>query len=253
VTLDAAGKASPTIDVSAEVEGPSDDLKTIDKKIPFSMKPKGAPAAEAGQLVVRSAVAPLHLDAPGRELFTDRPNAAIVGQTKPGATLTVDGQSAAVDAQGHFGVRMDLPSSGENVLHIVASAPPLAPRTIQAQVVRVASLDEGAKTLDARSPLAFDAFSGDPASNVGKLVVIDGEIVETRPSRGHTVLLIEEKKACGAAGSCLARVVHGEEVTGNRGDAIRAYGRLAGTVSSADKVIPDVEGSLVVVTRGKRK
>src|SRR5262249_50799844 len=35
VTLDTTGKASPTIDVTAEVEGPSDDLKTIDRKIPF--------------------------------------------------------------------------------------------------------------------------------------------------------------------------------------------------------------------------
>jgi hypothetical protein len=38
LTLDAAGKAAPTIDVRADVEGESDDTKTIDRKIPFTIK-----------------------------------------------------------------------------------------------------------------------------------------------------------------------------------------------------------------------
>jgi hypothetical protein len=251
VTLDASGKAAPTIDVAAEVEGSSDETKTLDKKIPFSMKPKGATAPETGQLVVRTLVSPLHLDAPGRELFTERATAAIAGQTKPGATLSVDGQPAAVDSTGRFGVRLDLgaPSTkeSERTLAIVTTSSPLAPRTVHAKIVRVASADEAMKTLDARGPLTFDAFGGNVTANVGKLVVVDGEVVDARPGKGHVVLLVSEKKSCAGGGTCMVRVVHGEEVSANRGDAVRAYGRLVGTAGSGDKAVPDIEGSLLVV------
>jgi hypothetical protein len=253
VSLDATGKASPTIDVTKDVEGPSDEAKTIDLKIPFSVKAKGAAAAESGQLAVRAGVAPLHLDAPGRDLFTTAPSVAIVGQAKPGATLSVDGQGAAVDAQGHFGVRMDI-ALGERTLAIVTAAPPLAPRTVHAKVTRVTRLDDAAKTLDGRGPLAFDAFRADPTGSVGKLVVVDGEVVEARGGKGHTVFLVDEKKACSGATSCLVRIVQGEEIAAARGDAIRAYGTLVGTVTSGDRSVPDVEGSLVVTTpRGGKK
>jgi hypothetical protein len=254
VSLDSGGKGSQAIDVTPEVEGPSDDQKSIDKKIAFSIKPKGAAAPETGNLVVRAAVVPLHLDAPGAELITDRATAAVAGQTKSGTTLTVDGQPVALDAQGRFGVRVELPSDGEKPLTIVASAPPLATRTVRAKVVRVASLDAAAKALDARTPLAFDVFAADPASMSGKLVVIDGEVVESRVTQGHTVMLIEEKKACsGGAGACVVRIVHGDEVKASRGDSVHAYGRVVGTVSSGGKSVPDIEGSLVITRPGTKK
>jgi hypothetical protein len=50
------------------------------------------------------------------------------------------------------------------------------------------------------------------------------------------------------------RIVQGEEIAAARGDAIRAYGTLVGTVTSGDRSVPDVEGSLVVTTpRGGKK
>ncbi len=253
VALDANGKAAHPIDVSAEVDGPSDEQKALDKKIPFSIKPKGAAAPEAGQLVVHTGVVPLHVDAPGRELYTDRTTANVAGQTKPGGTLTIDGQNVALDEKGHFGVRVELPAEGEKVLTITANAPPLAPRTMRARVTRVASLDAGAKALDAKTPVAFDVYGADPASKLGQRVVIDGEVLETRVAQGHTVLLIEEKKAC-AAGGCILRLVQGEDLAKvARGDTIHAYGTVIGTVSSGGKTVPDIEGSLLTVVKSAGK
>ena len=254
VELDASGKGSQTIDVTSEVEGPSDEQKAIDKKIPFTIKPKGAAAPESGQLVVRTGVAPLHIDAPGLELYTDRPTGNGAGQVKPGGTVTIDGQSVTVDADGRFAVRVELPSDGEKTLTIIANAPPLAPRTVRSKLVRVASLEAAAKTLEAKSPLRFDAYAADPKSKIGQLAAVDGEIQEIRVTQGHTIMAVEEKKSCSAgAGACLVRVVHGEEVKAARGDNIRAYGRVEGTATSNGRTIPDVEGALVITKPAGKK
>jgi hypothetical protein len=247
IALDGSGKGSATIDVAAEVEGPSDESKTIDRKIPFAIKSK-AGAVENGQLVVRTGVAPLHLDAPGLELFTDRAAGNVAGQVKPGATVTIDGQNVAVDAQGRFGVRVELPADGEKTIAIVANAPPLAPRTVRAKLVRVAALDAAAKTLDARTPMGFDAYSADPKAKAGQLVLVEGELQYVRGNQGSTIMAVEEKNCAAGSGACVVRVVHGEEVRAVAGDTVRAYGRLQGTTSLNGKTIPDVQGSLVLVT-----
>ena len=253
VALDASGKGWHAIDVSSEVEGPSDDQKTIDKQIPFTIKAKAAAAPEDGQLVVRTGVAPLHLDAPGRELYTDRPTGNIAGQVKPGGTVLVDGQNVAVDAQGRFGVRVELPADGEKTLTIVASAPPLAPRTVRSKLVRVASLDAAARTIDAKSPLTFDAYGSDPGSKIGQLAMVDGEIQDVRVGQGHTVMAVEDKKSCTATkGACVVRVVHGEEIKAARGAHVRAYGRIQGTATLNGQTIPDLEGALVLTKAAKK-
>jgi hypothetical protein len=252
VQLDASGKGFYTIDVSADVEGPSDEQKAIDRKIPFTIKPKGG-APENGQLVVRTGIAPLHIDAPGLELYTDRSTGNVAGQVKPGGTLTIDGQAVPVDAQGHFAIRVELPPDGEKVVAIVASAPPLAPRTVRSKMIRVPSLDAAQKMLEAKSPLGFDVYGADPKSKMFQLTVVDGEILEARVTQGHTILVIEEKKSCTAGPvACAVRVVHGEEVRGAaRGDGVRAYGRVEGTAPLDGKTIPDIEGSLVITRPAK--
>ncbi|HVH42861.1 MAG TPA: hypothetical protein VM925_10980 [Labilithrix sp.] len=249
-----AGKGSHMLDVSSVVEGPSDDQKTIDRKIPFTIKPKGSAAPENGQLAIRVSIAPLHIDAPGVEPYTDRATGNVSGQVKPGGTLTIDGQNVAVDAQGRFGVRVELPSPGEKNVTIVASAPPLAPRTLRSKIVRVPSLEAAAKTLDAKSPISFETYAADPKSKIGQLALVDGELQDVRVTQGHTVMAVEEKKTCTRGpGACLVRVVHGEEVKAARGDSIRAYGRVEGTATLNGATIPDVEGALVITKPAAKK
>jgi hypothetical protein len=246
LALDAAGRASYTLELSKETEGPSDDQQTFDKKIPFSITPKdGAP--EKGELGARAAIVPLHLDAPGLMLVTEKSTAPVSGQTRPNATLTVDGQAAPVDDKGRFGVRIELAAVGEKVVEIVASAPPLAPRIVRAKVFRAASLEAFAKDLASEMPLAFDVFGADPASKAGQKAVVEGEVVEARVASGHSMLLVEERKACAKATTCLVRVDHGEELKVARGDSVRVYGTLVGGVASGGKSVPDVDASLVIV------
>jgi hypothetical protein len=176
----------------------------------------------------------------------------VTGQTKPGGTITIDGHVVEVDAQGRFAVRVELPTPGEKLIEILASSPPLAPRLVRSKITRVASLADAAKELEAKTPLAHSAFAADPIGNVGKDVVVDGEVVESRAASGHTILLVEEKKACGTPGSCLVRVVHGEDLKTARGDGIRVFGHLAGTVTAQGRTLPDVE-SVLALPRGAGK
>jgi hypothetical protein len=246
LALDANGRAAYAIDLTKDTEGPADETRTFDRKIPFSITPKGG-ATESGSLTARTAIVPVHIDSPGLVLYTDKPNAPIAGQTRAGATITIDGASAPVDAQGRFGVRAELGiPSGDKTLEIVASSPPLAPRFVHAKIVRVASLAEAAKDLAAEGPIAYDAFGADPASKAGQKAVVEGEVVDVRASQGHTVLLVDERKACPKGASCLVRVRHGEEDKVASGDTVRAFGRVTGSVSAGGKTVPDVDASLVL-------
>lgn len=253
VALDPSGKGSYALDVSADALGPSDDQKAIDRQIPFSVTRKGAKAPEPGTLVVRAAVVPLHMDAPGVDLFTESTTANIVGQTKAGGVVTVDGQTLAVDENGRFAIRAELPAEGEKILTIVATAPPLAPRTVRAKVTRVASLEAQAQAIDATTPLGFDAYGAEPAAKLGAMVVINGEIVEIRNSPGYAVMVIEEKKTCAAGGGCILRFSIGEDIRAVRGDTIRAYGHVAGTVAWNNKSVPAVTGTLAITSKAAKK
>jgi hypothetical protein len=247
VALDATGRGAYVIDLTKETEG-TGETKSFERKIPFAITPKGG-KQETGQLTARTAIVPLALDAPGRELVTDKATAAVAGQTRPGSTVTIDGQSVAVDAQGKFGVRVELSAVGEKALEIVAASPPNAPRIVKVKVTRVASLTDAAKGEDAQNPVGYDAFGAEPEKKIGTKVVVEGEVVDARATAGHTVLLIEDKKHCGKSGpgaSCLVRVVHGDEDKAARGDIVRAYGRVLGSVTASGKTVPDIEASLVL-------
>jgi hypothetical protein len=251
VTLDATGRGSYAIDLSKETEG-TGEAKTFERKIPFAITPKGG-KAESGQLTARTAIVPLALEAPGRELTTDKGSAAVAGQTRAGAVLTIDGQSVPVDAQGKFGVRVELPAVGEKPLEIVASSPPLAPRIAKVKVTRVASLADAAKGEDAQNPLGYDAFGAEPASKAGQRAVVEGEIIDVRPTSGHTVLLVEDRKKCAKGASCLVRITHGEEDRSARGETVRVYGRILGSVTASGKTVPDIEASLVLPIKAGSK
>lgn len=251
VTLDATGRGSYVIDLSRETEG-TGEAKTFERKIPFAITPSsGKP--EAGQLTARTSVVPLALDAPGRELITDKVSAAVAGQTRAGSAITIDGQSVRVDAQGKFGVRVALSENSEKRLEIVASAPPLAPRIVNVKVMRVPALEAASKGEDAQNPIGFDAFGADPAAKTGQRAVVEGQVVEARVTAGHTVLIIDDTTKCAKGASCLVRVLHGDEDTVVRGDTVRAYGRLLGGVAANGKVMPDIEASLVLSLKTRAK
>ena len=251
VALDGTGRGAYAIELTKETEG-TGEAKTFERKIPFAITPKGG-KSETGQLTARTAIVPLALDAPGRELVTDKASAAVAGQTRAGTVITIDGQAVPVDAQGKFGVRVELTAVGDKPLEIVASAPPLAPRIARVKVTRVASLPEAAKGEDAQNPIGYDVFGADPSSKVGQKAVVEGEVVEIRPTAGHTVLLVEDRKKCAKGASCLVRINHGDEDKVARGDSVRAYGRILGSVTAGGKTVADIEASLVLPVKAGTK
>jgi hypothetical protein len=250
VILDDTGRGAYAIDLSKETEG-TGESKTFERKIPFVITPKGG-VAQPGQLTARTGILSLALDAPGTELYTDKATAAVAGQTRPGSTVTIDGQKVPVDAQGRFGVRVELASAGDKPLEIVAAAAPQAPRIAKVKVVRVASLEAAAKELEGQSPIAFDAFGTDPGAKVGQKAVVEGDVVDVRATAGHTVLLVDTKRGCVKGATCLVRLVHGEEDKVARGETVRAYGRVLGSVTASGKTVPEIEASLVLPIKAAR-
>jgi hypothetical protein len=257
VALDGTGRGAYALDVSTDLDGPSDDVKSFERKIPFAITPRnGKP--ESGELLARVAVTPLHVDAPGVTLYTDKATAPFAGQTKSGATVQVEGASAPLDPQGRFAVRTEVGSASERTFRIVAVAPPLAPRTARVRVVKVTSLEEAAKAFEARSPIPFAAFARDAAASAGKDGVVEGEVVRAVVTSSHSVLLVDEKKSCAAAahvpqgtqprgaGSCLVRVLHGDEVKVAPGDVVRAFGRVNGTVTAGGQTVPELDAALLL-------
>ncbi len=246
LALDGSGRGSYAIDLAHECDGPADKEVPYNRKIPFTITPKGG-KPESGELTAQTPIVRLHIDAPGLVLFTDRANAPIAGQTRAGATVTIDGAPAPVDSSGSFGVRVALPDSGDKLLEIVASAPPAAPRIVHAKVTRVASLEQAGKDwAAAQSPIGYDQYGADPASKAGQKAFVEGEIADARTGQGHSVLVIDDKKSCAKGQQCLVLVTHGEEVHAKAGDKVRAYGRVAGAIEWKGKNVPDLDASIVV-------
>jgi hypothetical protein len=242
--LDESGRLAMPVPLGEETVGPSDEQRVVERRIPFTITPKGG-KAESGVLTARTAITALHVDAPGLRLVTDKTTVPVAGQTKPGARVTIDGQPVTVDTQGRFGARVPLTAPGQKVIEIVASTPPLAPRTVRATVERYPTIDAAVRALEAESPMPFRDLAADPAAQVGELAVIDGEIMEARVSTGYTVLLVEEKATC-ASGRCLTRVLYGEEIKLARGDGVRVFGRVSGAVTAGGRTLPEIDAALVV-------
>lgn len=257
VPLDASGRGQLPIELGAVAEGPRDASVPFERTLPFSIVTADG-KTETGKVTARTLVVPLHVDAPGSLLLTDKSTAAVAGQTQKNATITIDGQSTPVDAEGRFGVRVALSAMGEKILDIVASAPSSAPRTARARIVRVASLEAARKELDAASPLGFDDVASDPNAKIGANVVVEGTVVDARVSGGYSILLVDDRHACKARKAapksadpvCLVRVLHGDEDRVARGASVRAYGTVAGSVSANGSVVPDIAASLVVPVKG---
>jgi len=250
VTLDAAGKATLSYDVTSDVTGLADETRTIEKKLPYTVESKGH--TDTGEVSARVAVMLLHLDAPSLSLVVDGGQIAVAGRTGKGAQLTVNGAAVAVAADGTFETNVDV-APGEQDLTIRV-APPSgaqapAPRSAVVHVKRVTSLDKEASALDAASSLGFDALAA-PEASLGQPIGVVGPVVDARVTHHQTVLLVDDRRGC-AAGPCVVRVVYGGDSTFAKGDPVRAYGRVIKPFSSPDgKLVPQVDAALLV--RGKK-
>ncbi|HEY1958694.1 MAG TPA: zinc-ribbon domain-containing protein [Polyangiaceae bacterium] len=253
VALDASGKATLTYDVTADTTGAADETRTIERKMPYEVVGKDAKKS-TGEVAIRVAVLPLHVDAPTASLVTDQATLWIAGKTAKGAVVTANGKSLAVDADGSFEGPIDL-AAGEQPIAI-RTAPAgdastkAAPRSATLTIKRVASLADEAATLEKTAALDAAALTRDPTAAEGQSTAIAGPVVDARATHHRTALLVDDKRGCAKGASCLVRVDYGGDLDIRAGDTIDAFGVATKPIATSDgKTVPAVLASIVRKTK----
>jgi len=243
VELDANGKAVIAYDVSSDVTGPADETKTIEKKIPYEVEGTDHKKSN-GEVVVRVAVLPLHVDAPGSAtLWTQDAQAWIAGRTAKGALVTANGAPLVLAPDGSFEGKVDV-ASGEQTITVRAADPngKAAPRASVVRVNRVAQLAAQGKAFDKTATSAFEAFTND--ASLGQPAVVVGTVGDVRAAHHHVVMVVDDKRC--AKPPCLVRVEYGTDSAVRPNDTIVAYGMLAKPVTTPDgKTLPALDASYV--------
>jgi hypothetical protein len=248
LALDSSGKGSYAVDVTSETEGPSPEVRLIDRKIAYVVTLKGG-KPESGSLAARIAVVPLRLDEPSPREVIDAPSFGVAGQTVPGGTVTIDDRPAPTQPDGTFADRRDATAETTSI-EVRATAPGRAPRTVRATIKKVASLDAEARAEEKKPLLTYDQIAPDIASRVGQRAVVAGEVIEARVNGHQTIALVSDVRGC-ASGPCLVRLIGAEDAKVARGDSVRAYGTVTRAVAtSSGKSIPEVAADFFA--RGRR-
>jgi hypothetical protein len=249
VTLDASGLGAYAIDESATTDGPADESRVVSLDATYVLTPPGA-AAEKGTVSARVAVSPLRIDAPCPRTTVDEDHVLLSGRAPKGASVSVDGVTVTVAADGSFDTTVPLPATGDHTVEVRASTQALVPRTVHTTVTRVASLADAAKSFEQQQPIGYDAAMTDLAGKTGSPIVVDGTVMEARASGHRTLVLVDDKRGC-AKSPCLARVVVGRDMALAHGAKVRAYGYVARPFTTpAGQTVPEVESAFVL--QGKR-
>jgi len=239
----AGGRAIEVIDVTDSCTGLSDEPKTLSRQIPYLVTPEDGPE-ERGVVSVSVGIVPLHLDAPGLRVTTEGPSFVLAGRTMKGAELTAAGRAITVKPDGSFAQVMNVSSIGATEIEVWAKMVGLAPRRVKIKVRRVASLDTAAREFLAEAPIGYDALARDIAGNVGKPVMLAGEVIEARRQNHATVMLLDvaTSSGCPSAGTCTARLWQGADNPAKKGDKIRVFGQVARAFPVAGKAdIPEID------------
>jgi hypothetical protein len=227
VTIDASGKGEYGIDVARDLEGPADDIRPFERKLPYTVSlPGGGP--RQGEVTIRFGIVPLRVEAPGEGIVIEGDTFMLSGRTLKDGRVTVAGRPITVDAEGRFAQLMNVSSVGETMVVVRAEAKDHAPRLVRVKVKRVASLKDEATTFrqSATSDYASIA-SGDDKK--GMAVALDGEVVESRLDGEVTRMLLDVKSGCSSA-PCLAKIVFGGRFDARHGTGVSAYGYVARSV-----------------------
>jgi hypothetical protein len=84
---------------------------------------------------------------------------------------------------------------------------------------------------------------------MGAPIVVEGELVESRASGHHTLLLVDDRRGC-AKGPCKVRVVVHQDVTFPRGAIVRACGTVAQPFATpTGQTVLEVDADFVLQTK----
>ena len=252
VPLDGAGHGSAPVEIAADVEGTSDEMTLIQRKLPYVIKlPTGT--RETGSLALRVGVAQLHLEAPGRSPVTSAAQVTVAGVVARTAEVYLGDTQLAVGTDGRFAQTVPVVMGMTPLVLSVEQGATVATRTMHINVQRVTDLQAEAAARDATNPLGYDAIAGEIDTYAGQSVAIEGPIVETRQVGRGTILLVDDHRRC-ARSPCLTRVLHGDINDPPQGTVVRVYGKVIRSFrTSSGAVVPEVEADFLVPRTGARK
>jgi hypothetical protein len=115
-------------------------------------------------------------------------------------------------------------------------------------VKRVANLDEEAKAFEARATVDTNGLMRDINSQVGKEVVLRGEIVEARNQGFVRIVLLDTGGKCDKP-PCLVRLVYAGTEALASGDKVRVFGHVAGSQTAGARIVPEVDVDFVLKDR----
>jgi hypothetical protein len=250
VVLDASGEGVYADDISSETEGVSEELRLIDRIIPYVVTPKSG-LAEKGKLTVRVGIAPLRLDAPGLHAVIDGATFRLAGRTTRGGSVTANGTPVHTEPDGTFTQPFDISSVGDLPIELRSSAPQLASRTAHLVIKRVEHLADEAKAREQAPEATYDTIAGDIPAAVGKAIFLEGDVAEARTTSAQTVAIVDDARGCSHA-PCLARVTYGGDTRFKHGDILRVYGRVTRAVAYGSSTLPEVEADFVQLGHARR-
>ncbi len=238
------GPKAHAIDVSADCTGSSDEPAMLRRHIPYSVKsPDGV--RDEGAVDIAVAIVSLRVDAPGPRVVTESDTFVLSGHTMKGAEVLVAGRPIQVSADGAFAQRMSVSSIGATSIEVRAKIPGMAPRIVPIAVQRVERLEQAAKEFEKEKPVGYTTVALASVSDVGRAVVVAGQIAEVRAQNHQTVYLLDvlAKDGCPKSNeACRVRLVQGAASAAKVGDSITAYGQIgrpSSTTSGA--VVPEIQ------------
>jgi hypothetical protein len=246
VPIDPEGHGSVTIDVSAELTGAAPAVTSIDKVIPYTVSLRRADPAN-GELTVRMNAAALIVDAPGDTVVLEGPNFWLSGRSMPGTTISVAGRTIPVDSAGVFHQLMSVSAVGETTIFVRADLPEHAPRLVPLRVRRVPSLRAEGERLDREVTHSNSELLEKLHAHRSQAVGFNARVLSVQPEGRATRLLVDVVEGCPSP-PCLARVLHGANVTPPLGATWRVYGRSDRLVPgpTAGAQIPEVRADFML-------
>ena len=238
------GPKAHAIDVSADCTGSSDEPATLKRSIAYSVRaPDGA--HEEGTVDIAVGIVPLRIDAPGPRVVTESDTFVLSGHTIKGAEVLVAGRPIQVSPEGAFAQRMSVSSIGATNIEVRAKIPGMAPRIVPIAVQRVERLEQAAKEFQKEKPVGYTTVALASTSDVGRPVIVAGQIAELRLQNHQTIFLLDVPSSEGCPksdGGCRVRLVQGATSTAKIGDSIIAFGQI-GRPSSATvgAALPEIQ------------
>jgi RNase P/RNase MRP subunit p29 len=248
LTLDARGSGDYAVDESAATEGPADESHVISLDVGYRVAVSGQEVGR-GTVSARVAVAPLRVDVPGAHAVVSSDQIVLAGRAARGATVSVDGKPVDLSPEGLFETNIVLDALGERTVEVRTATATLVTRTVHVVMKRVAHLTSEAKDFERQPLVGYDSAVKDFIGTVGRAMVVDGEVIESRTVGHRTVALVDDRRGC-AKGPCLARVVVRQDITIAPGKVLRAYGRLTHPyTTSPGQTVPEVDADFVIPSR----